>query len=349
MSELVWSVVVVQVVSCLCSLFEAVLYSTPASHIELMCQQGHRSGPVLKRLKADIQTPIAVILSLNTLANTGGAAVAGAAFASAFPGTSETCFTLGLSLSVLVFSEILPKTAGVAYARRLAPFIATPLLWMGYLLAPLIWLNRGVARLIMRRPGAPTSIGAEEIEVIARLSRQAGEIGPDQERVIANILHLDTLRARDIMTPRTVVFALDRSLTLAQARQEAGRWPHSRVPLCAGDRDTIVGLVLRRDVFNALADGADHLLLADLERPLHMVPETARANQLLQEFLAQRQHLFGVVDEYGVFAGIVTLEDVLEEIVGAEIVGEFDPAVDMRERARRHRQRLAPDAESDGA
>ena len=133
---------------------------------------------------------------------------------------------------------------------------------------------------------------------------------------------------------------VDRNLSLGEARQQSGSWVHSRVPLYDEERENIVGMVLRRDAFNALADGHDQVKLSEVARPVHSVPESARASQLLEQFIQRREHLFSVVDEYGGFAGIVTLEDVIEEIVGQEIVGEFDPVVDMQEQARHERQDL---------
>lgn len=282
---------------------------------------------------------------MNTLANTGGAAIAGAAFVGVFGKTYEAYFTGGLALAVLVFSEVIPKTAGVVYARSLAGFIARPIQWLVWIFTPFIWLNRSITVLITRGAQERQSIAPEEIATIARMGRQSGAIAPEQERVIHNILRLHELRARDIMTPRTVVFSLDRNATLREARQEAGQWPHSRVPLYDTERENIVSLVLRRDVYNALAEGRHAVALADLERPLHVVPESARANGLLQHFLGRREHLFAVIDEYGVFSGIVTLEDVLEEIVGQEIVDEFDPTTDMREQARRRSRRITGPSE----
>ncbi len=336
MFELMLATGTVLFFSCICSLLEAALYSLPASQIEILARDNRASGKILKKLHKDIQRPISAILTLNTLANTGGAAIAGAAFVGVFPQTPETYFTIAISFSVLIFSEIVPKTAGVVYARPLARFIAYPIQWLVWIFAPFIWLNRFITRLITRGGQVDQSIAAEEIEIIARMSRQAGSISRAQERVISNILNLDALRARNIMTPRTVVFSLDRNLSLSEARQQAGAWPHTRVPLYAGEKENIVSLALRRDVFLAMADGGAQTRLADVERSVHTVPESARASQLLQEFIKRREHLFLVVDEYGVFSGIITLEDVIEEIVGQEIVGEFDLAVDMRERARRH-------------
>ena len=338
--ELILAVSIVLVVSCVCSLLEAALYSLPASQIEMLAGQGRTSGKILKKLHADIQRPISAILTLNTLANTGGAAIAGAAFVGVFEDTPETYFTIAISLGVLIFSEIIPKTVGVVHARSLARFIARPIQWLVWLFTPFIWLNKFIVQFITA--GAPDvpEVVPEEIEIIARMSRHSGTISHDQERVIQNILKLDELRARDIMTPRTVVHCLDRDLTLAEARQQSGSWSHTRVPLYQGERENIVGLVLLRDVFSALADGRDQDKLFEVELSIHSVPESARASRLLKEFIQRREHLFAVVDEYGGFAGIVTLEDVIEEIVGHEIVDESDPAVDMQERARQERQDL---------
>jgi len=330
----------VLIVSCICSLLEAALYSLPVSQIEMLASQDHASGKILKRLHEDIQRPISAILTLNTLANTGGAAVAGAAFVGVFGSESEIYFTAAISLGVLIFSEIIPKTAGVVYARSLARIIARPIQWLVWVFAPFIWLNQFLTRLItLGAPDIP-EVTSEEIEITAQMSRRAGAISPDQERVIQNILKLNELRARDVMTPRTVVHCLDRNLTLAEARQQSGSWVHSRVPLYEDERENIVGMVLRRDAFSVLADGRDQVKLAEVSRSVHSVPESARASQLLEQFIQRREHLFAVVDEYGGFAGIVTLEDVIEEIVGQEIVGEFDPAVNMQEQARQERQDL---------
>ena len=342
--QLIISVSIVLVVSCICSLLEAALYSLPASQIEMLAGQGRTSGKILKKLHADIQRPISAILTLNTLANTGGAAIAGAAFVGVFEDTPETYFTIAISLGVLIFSEIIPKTVGVVHARALARFIARPIQWLVWLFAPFIWLNKFIVQLITAKaPDVPVVV-AEEIEIIARMSRHSGAISPDQERVIQNILKLDELRARDIMTPRTVVHCLDRDLTLAEARQQSGSWSHTRVPLYQGERENIVGLVLLRDVFSALADGRDQDKLFEVGLSIHSVPESARASRLFEEFIQRREHLFAVVDEYGGFAGIVTLEDVIEEIVGHEIVDESDSAVDMQEHARQERQDLTDSA-----
>ena len=340
MLTLLAAITVVLVISCICSLLEAALYSLPSSQIEIISRKHPSSGSVLKSLHKDIQRPISAILTLNTLAHTGGAAIAGATFVGVFPRTPETYFTVFFSLAVLILSEIIPKTAGVVYARPLARFIAHPIQWLVWALAPFIWLNESITKAITRRGDQDEGVVPEEIEVITRMSSQAGNISFEQERVITNILNLEHLRARDLMTPKTVVFTLDRSLTLEQGRKQAGRWSHTRVPLYDGSPEKIVSMVLRHDVFDGLADGKEDHQLSKFERPVHVVPESARASELLKQYLSRHEHLFSVVDEYGIFSGIITLEDVIEAIVGQQIVGEFDPDIDMRERALRKGEQL---------
>ncbi|NKB65918.1 MAG: DUF21 domain-containing protein [Candidatus Latescibacteria bacterium] len=341
MTALLFATGTVLIVSCLCSLLEAALYSLPTSQIELLASQGRSSGKILRAMKENIQRPISAILSLNTLANTGGAAIAGAAFAGVYQSEdAEVYFTGALALSVLIFSEIIPKTAGVIYARSLGTYIAHPIQWLIWLFTPFIWLNQFVTGLITRGASDTQDISAQEIEIIARMGRQAGAIGLYQEKAISNILNLQPLRARDIMTPRTVVFSRSRQQKLAQVRAEIQDWHYSRVPLYDEDKDQIVGHVLRRDIIGALADGRDQACLADFQRPVGSLPELARVGQVLNDFLERRKHIFILVDEYGVFSGLVTLEDIIEEIVGAEIFDETDVAVDMQEQARQRRRRI---------
>jgi len=336
----------VLIISCICSLLEAALYALPASRIEMLAEQGRTSGKILKKLHQDIQRPISAILSLNTLANTGGAVVAGAAFGTVSP-AYEVHFTIALALSVLVFSEVVRTSAEKLYARSLATLIARPIQWLIWVFMPLIWLNQIITNLITRNAKEKHDISAEEIRTIARMSLQAGAIRADQEKVISNILNLQNMRARDIMTPRTVVFSHDRNTKLAEVRPEMGRWAHARVPLYDGDRDEIISLVLRREVLGALAEGKEDMRLAVLEKPLHPVTEFARVNTLLEDFLRLRQHLFKVVDEYGSFSGIVTLEDVLEAIVGEQIVDETDHTEDMQEQARQRGRSIVEDEENE--
>jgi CBS domain containing-hemolysin-like protein len=328
-------------ISAMCSLFEAVLYSMPAGAVEHLAQAGSLPGKVFRKLRQEVQKPIAAILSLNTIANTAGAAIAGAAFVSVFGAKWLFAFSAVFTVAILVFSEIIPKTVGVIYHKSMARVVALPLQGIVWLLSPLVWIVNAMTKVLTPSARDKSSISPHEIISLARLGRREGSIEFLEEKVIENILMLDSKKAQDIMTPRTVVFSLDASLTLDQAREQAGVWPHSRMPVFQEDREDIVGLVMRRDALSALADGQKARQLCEFMRPVHFVPTTARADLLLKEFLEKRQHLFVVIDEFGGVAGVVSLEDVLEEIIGREIVDEFDQAADMSELARQRRRQIA--------
>jgi CBS domain containing-hemolysin-like protein len=327
------------IISALCSIIEAVLYSVPQSQVEVMAHSGKKSGLVLKNLKKNIQQPITAILTLNTIANTMGAAVAGASAAVVFGEENLVWFSVFFTLTILLFSEILPKTAGVAYAKNLASWIAVPLNWLVKIMSPLIWLCQAVTRLIPMQ-GKEALVSIEEIQAAAVLGRKAGEIEPQQERVIANILKLQDKTVRQVMTPRTVVFSLSEHLAIAETLQVKEQWNrHSRVPVFDKDPDDVVGVVLSRNVLLSLSEGNENQKLSDLMQPVHFVPEAAPLNKILVEFFEQRIHLFVVVDEYGSVTGVISLEDIIEEIVGREIIDESDRAGDLREYAR-HRKKL---------
>ncbi len=337
--QLCLAVGIALIVSALCSIFEAVLYSVPSGHIEVLAREKKRSGQILKRLKKDIEKPITAILTLNTIANTMGAAVAGASAAAVFGEQYLAWFSAAFTIAILLFSEILPKTAGVTYAKVLAPWIAMPLAWLVKILAPLIWLCQTVTRIMPRR-GGEVLVSAKEIQAIAVLSRKSGAIEPEQEKVIANILELQNITARQVMTPRTVTFSLSEHLTVAEAREMKAQWnQHSRAPVYDKDPDDVVGIVLRKDVF-LYESGEQGSRLSDLILPVHFVPETAPLNRLLVDFFERRQHLFVVVDEYGSVTGVISMEDIIEEIVGREIIDESDKAGDLRELARHKRKIL---------
>ncbi len=341
MFELVVSVSTVIVVSAICSLFEAVLYAVPVSYIESLSQRGGVSGRILKNLRMqNVDRPISAILSLNTIANTGGAFVAGAAFIKVFGGQWEHYFTIFITLSVLVLSEVIPKTIGVVYNRSLAKFIAIPVQLLVWVLFPFVEMCRLVTR-TFSKGRASQEVSEEEITVMARMGRRTGAIQPDEARVMQNILSLKRKTARDVMTPRTVVFALSADLTVEQAQKEAGVWPYSRVPVYENEFEDLIGVVMRRDAFNALTDGRGQTPISELMHPVHFVTETVSLDRVLEMFLVRKQHLFAVIDEYGGLAGILTLEDVLEEILGREIVDESDTVTDMRELARRRRRQVA--------
>lgn len=341
MIELVIFVCAVIFVSATCSLAEAVLYAVPVSYVESLAQKGTVSGRILKDLRMrNVDRPISAILSLNTIANTGGAFLAGAAFIKVYGAEWEHYFTIFITLSVLLLSEVIPKTVGVVYSRSLASLIAIPLRFLVLALYPFVETCRLVTR-AFSKGRTSHEVSEEEIASMARMGREAGAIEPHEARVMQNILSLKRKTAMDVMTPRTVVFALSADLTVEQAQKEAGTWQHSRVPVYEDEFEDVIGVVMRRDALNALAEGQGQQPISELMRPVHFVAETVSLDRVLEMFLERRQHLFAVIDEYGGLAGILTLEDVLEEILGREIVDESDTVTDMRELARRRRRQVS--------
>jgi CBS domain containing-hemolysin-like protein len=330
--------------SAFCSILEAALYSLSLSHIELLAQDRPQTASLLTKMKSNIDEPITAILTLNTIANTFGATVSGAAAAVVFGENKLIWFSLFFTMAILFFSEILPKTAGVVYNRQLAPYIAAPLQLMITILRPFIWLSQTVTRLIPNRD-KDHQISAEELQAIAMISRKSGEIEKEQELVITNILKLGERTVRQVMTPRTVTFSLEKDLTIREAAELKDEWKiHSRAPVYGGNADNVVGVAMSRDVYMAATDNRQHLKLTHIMHPPHFIPETAPLNRVLFEFFERHQHLFIVVDEYGSVTGVISLEDIIEDIVGHEIMDESDRTKDMRELARVKRKKMNEDS-----
>jgi CBS domain containing-hemolysin-like protein len=328
------------IVSSACSVFEAILLTLSTPQIALMRQTHPKQAEGLQALKDNIEQPITAILTLNTLAHTMGASVSGAAAVALFGQEGLVWFSLAFTLAILLFTEILPKTFGVTYARQLAPYVVWPLQVSIFILKPLIYLGQLLTRLVPR-DSKPHIISAEELKTIASFSRESGVIQADQEAVIANVLQLGAKTVRDVMTPRTVTFSLDQNLTIEEVedKEELLRM-HSRVPIYDGEPDEVTGIVLSQDVLLAAAEGKSTLRLEQLRRPVHFVPETTALDRVFIEFFEHYLHLFVVVDEYGSVTGVISMEDVLEEIIGREIVDEFDKTRNMRELAMLRKKKL---------
>lgn len=336
LQTLVISVTLAITVSAICSICEAVLYSISSSQVKMLKKNGAQSAETLQTLRSDIEEPITAILTLNTIANTIGAAVAGAAAAHLFGDENLFLFSGAFTLSILLFSEILPKTIGVTYAFKLAPIITYPIWLMVVVLKPIVWLCRSITRLLPQK--REETISAEELQTIASLSRESGDIEEEEERVINNIIDLKSKIVRQVMTPRTVTFSLNENISVEKGLEALVKLSsHSRIPVFAGEPDNVTGIILRKDILQTAAEGKINLPLSHFKHPAHFVPETAPLNRILIDFFERRQHLFIVVDEYGTMTGIISMEDVLEEIVGREIMDETDKAQNMRELARSQR------------
>ena len=341
-------------ISSLCSFTEASLYAVSWSGIERLRGEGRRSGELLHEMRSHVDKPIAAVLTLNTLVNTAGSVVVGVVATSVLGAEYMSVFVAIFTLLILTVGEIIPKTLGVVYANTLAPLLAMPLHLLTRLFTPIIWFLGLINRLLLPKASRNALATEADIMAIVSLSRKEGVIHPTEEIIIGNILELDQKRVHDIMTPRTVVFSLPVTMPLEAAYGTHGLWNFSRIPLYAEHNEDLVGIVSRRSLERRLASGDKEHTLGELMRPIHFVLESLPLHELLKKFLNSRTHLFAVLDEFGGLAGVVSLEDVLEEILGQEIVDESDPVTDLQEAARQRRKALirastAPDGLSNSA
>jgi CBS domain containing-hemolysin-like protein len=345
------------VVSFICSLLEATILSTRETHIELLVRAGKPSGKLLRSLKSRIDQPLIAILSLNTVANMLGAAGVGAeaqkwAEEQGWPaGTLVFVSSFVLTLSILVGAEIIPKTVGAAFWRPLCSPAAYILRVLVTVLKPIIWALEAIPSIIARK-GASAGITPDEIAVLAELGRKRGTIPRRESEVIANLFALRNLKAKDVMTPRVEIFVLPGDSSAQEIVDQHPKLRFSRIPVYAENTDDIKGIVHRYRIFEACVKGSGQQTLATLARPAHFVPETKSIASLLDDFIKRAEHIFVVVNEFGGPEGIVTLEDVIETLLGVEIVDEFDTVDDLRKLARtkleeRHRRLAAMEHEDD--
>jgi CBS domain containing-hemolysin-like protein len=348
MTLFVVSVVVVLLVSAICSLSEAAMYAVRLPYVRQIAGAGSHAGRALTAFKENMEQPISAILIVNTAANTAGAAVAGAQARMLFGGESLLWFSLCFTLGVLFFSEIIPKVLGVIYSRPVARALALPWVGMIKILYPVIWVIQQLSWLL--KPRRSLAAPEEEVQQLAILSAEEGSIMPHEAAMVSNVLRLDQVKTRDIMTPRPVVFKLASDMTLREVSEKVKRWTHTRVPVYdSDDPESWEGFVFSRDVLTGLANDQFETTLKSMCQPLLFVSEKTPGHVLLRSFLKRRTHLFGVADDYGDITGIVTLEDVIESLLGEEIVDEADSAVDMQEVARRRKREHFKKTDVDGS
>ena len=320
-------------VSFLCSLLEAVLLSVPRTHIAVLRDSGSKAADRLERMKEDIDQPLAAILTLNTFAHTLGAAGVGAQAAVIWGEAWVGLVSFIITILVLIFSEIIPKTLGAVHAKSLAPFAAVTTDWLILIFKPVVAVCNRISKLFARAQTTPR-ISREEVSNLAQLAHDEGVIDEVELRVVRNLVALRDIPVKEVMTPRAVVFTYnaDDSIDDILAREPS---KFARVPIVQTSLDDQVGVIHRRELHAAKAEGQGTTTLRDLARPLHIVPETAPLSAVLVEFLKRQEHLFLVADEYGGSAGILTLEDTIETLIGAEIIDETDDVADMQELAKR--------------
>ena len=321
-------------VSFLCSILEAVLLSTTPSYVESLKQQGSGTlGKKLEKLKNNIDRPLAAILSFNTIAHTVGAAGVGAQAAKIWGDNYLGLISAILTLLILVFSEIIPKTIGANYWRTLTGFTTNTLKILIYLMYPLVLLSQHISKLLSRDKQT-SSVSRAEVSAMADIGHKEGVFEEMESKIIKNLIRLRKIMVQDIMTPRTVMVMVQEDQPLKEFINNEAYGKISRIPVYQENWDDITGYVHKHDVLKKLAEDQHHVLLKDIKREIPMVSHTMRLPQLLDKLIVNKDHIALVTDHYGGVAGLVTLEDVIETLLGIEIVDEFDSEKDMQVFAR---------------
>jgi CBS domain containing-hemolysin-like protein len=326
-------------VSFMCSILEAVLLSITPSYLEKLIAERPRSGRMIAGVKERLDESLSSILILNTFAHTMGAAGVGAQALQIFGEKWETLIAVLLTLAILYFSEIIPKTLGATFWRALAVPAGFVIAWLVRLVYPLVWLSTRLTRLFSR--GKANEITREEIIALASLGYRDGTLFSQESEYLSNVLNLREIRTEQILTPRSVVHMLDENMTVSEALNHPKTKQFTRIPLYGQGMDDITGKIIRVDLFEAERNGHGGDAIKQFAKPIHRVSEKLPVQNLLDLFIKNHGHLFLVEDEFGQTAGIVTLEDAIETLLGREIIDESDTVADMQALARgKYRARL---------
>lgn len=337
--------------SFLCSILEAVLLSVTPSYIGIQEQKGLPLAKDLAGFKDDIDRPLAAILTLNTIAHTVGAIGVGSQASAIFGATTIQLFGVNLisleamiagvmTLCVLIFSEVIPKTLGANNWQALAPFTVAALKVMLFFLAPLVWVSQYITRHLKKDKDKPVLSRADFL-AMTKIGTDAGVLKEDEQKIIHNLLRFSKILVKDIMTPRIVVVAASDAQTVREFHDRNAELPFSRIPLYHERNDNVIGYILRDELLLCLVEDDDHKTLAELRRDIIIVHKTLPIPELLNIFINKKEHLALVVDEFGGMEGIVTMEDIIETLLGLEIVDESDNTEDMQALARKNWEQRA--------
>lgn len=321
-------------VSFLCSVLEAVLLSTPISFISMKERQGVKAASLLMKYKTNIDRPVAAILTLNTVAHTIGAAGVGSESVKVFGEAYFGIISAILTLLILVLSEIIPKTIGASYWRTLAMPSARIIKVLIVITYPLVLLSELLTRCVSPKI-QPLAVSREEVAAMVNVGTDEGVIEDAENKVIQNFLKLNNVRAEDIMTPYVVVASVSTNTTMKEFYDNEALSPFSRIPVFETAREFIVGYVRRANVLEMLTRDKFTMRLKDIVRPILYFAEDARVSDIWRRMLQEKEHISVITDEYGCMRGIVTMEDVIETMLGVEIVDECDTTENLQAMARR--------------
>lgn len=321
------------IVSFLCSIMESVLLSTPQSFLIVKHEKGYNWAKSFMGLKSNIDKPLSAILSLNTVAHTIGAAGVGAQAVKVFGEAYFGVVSAVLTILILVLTEIIPKTIGAIYWRNLTKISYFTIKAMIFFTYPLVVISALVTKIISNNKNELTT-SREEIAALASIGADEGLFSDKENKIIQNILMLKNIKVTEIMTPRVVVAVADEDIHLQDFLKNKDYLKFSRIPIYSGNDENITGYVFRQTVFEHLAEDKHELKLKDIKREIIVVPDTMVLFSLWEKLLEKKEHIALIVDEYGGLEGIVTMEDIIETLLGLEIVDEKDTITDMQKYAR---------------
>ena len=327
----------------MCSVWEAVLLSITPSYVSRMQMEKPRLGKRLTSLKDDIDRPLSAILTLNTIAHTVGAigvgVQAGELFGTAkinlyiFEATYESLIAGLMTLAILILSEIIPKTIGATYWKQLTPFTVRSLKGLMIVLAPFVWLSKWVTHLI-KKDGEKSVLNRADVAAMADAGLRSGAIDKEEKSIIQNLLRLENMEVKDIMTPRSVVFTLDENQTLGEIFTAYNPFQFSRIPVYGESPDQITGFILKDAILENIAADKHNRQAVEIRRKIFFVEDSLSVAGLLDKLILEKQHMTMVADEFGTVVGLVTMEDVIETLFGLEIIDESDKVADLQKLAR---------------
>ena len=342
MTLLVTYLLLTLILSFMCSLLEATLLSSTSSYIESLDKKGYspKTVDLAKDVKQNIDKSISSILTLNTFANTMGAAGVGAQAAIIFGSNWQAVIAFILTLMVLFISEIFPKTLGAIYWRKFIVPAVYIISFMVKITYPFIFIATFITNTLQKGRKNEVNFSKDEIITIVNMSEKEGVLQAKESILIKNLFKLKNIKAKDIMTPRTVVFAFDSKTTLKESLKNDNLYFYSRIPVYNESIDDIAGVVFKQTILEKRVKKKKKTLLKDIMVPVHKVPENISVSTLFDMFIRMKMHLFIVQDSYGQTSGVVTLEDALETMLGIEIVDEMDQVADLQEFAKDESKRL---------
>ena len=320
-------------ISFLCSILEATLMSTPISYITMREDEGYKPAKLMKQYKLDSSRPIAAILALNTIANTIGAAGVGKQATLVFGSQWFGLVSALMTLLILIFSEIIPKTIGTSHWKSLMGFAAKAIRLLIIVLFPIVWCVEKIQKWITPK-ASETAISREEVGAMADVAEESGELDEDENEIIQNLINIDEVTACDAMTPRVVAAIAPESMTIKAFYKDRRFYHHSRIPVYADNDEYITGYIMRVDALQLMAEDRFDARLRDIRREVESFPEETPIVDVWNGMLEKKEQIAIIINEYGSFQGILTMEDVIETILGDEIVDERDAVVDMQQLAR---------------